>query len=45
VFEKPDWDFRSLNFDVDVQLATAKTGQHWMRPTPTWIDSRRRAEN
>jgi Tannase and feruloyl esterase len=27
VFEKPDWDFRRINFDADVQLATAKTGQ------------------
>ena len=27
VFEKPDWDFRSINFDTDVELATAKTGQ------------------
>jgi Tannase and feruloyl esterase len=27
VFEKPDWDFRRMNFDADVQLATAKTGQ------------------
>ena len=27
VFEKPDWDFRRMNFDTDVKLATAKTGQ------------------
>ncbi len=27
VFEKPDWDFRRMNFDTDVKLAAAKTGQ------------------
>ena len=27
VFEKPDWDFRRMNFDTDVKLATAKTGE------------------
>jgi Tannase and feruloyl esterase len=27
VFEKPDWDFRRMNFDTDVKLATAKMGQ------------------
>ena len=27
VFEKPDWDFRTLNFDVDMKFAEAKTGE------------------
>lgn len=27
VFENPDWDFRRLNFDSDLKLAEAKTGQ------------------
>jgi feruloyl esterase len=27
VFEKPDWDFRGMNFDADVKFAAAKTGQ------------------
>ena len=27
VFEKPDWDFRSINFDTDIKLAAAKTAQ------------------
>ena len=27
VFEKPDWDFRTLNFDADLKLAEAKTAE------------------
>ena len=27
VFEKPDWDFRRLNFDSDLKFAEAKTGR------------------
>ena len=27
VLEKPDWDFRGMNFDADVKFAAAKTGQ------------------
>jgi hypothetical protein len=27
VFEKPDWDFRTLNFEADMKLAEAKTAE------------------